>query len=94
MSVFLSGGGYGHLALPRSSQDQMDLGELRGTEYFEPLSRTGPSGSEFVCYDGHCDKQYGLFWPVLDEMVQEYLRFGDLSEGFVSLRCTDPGHKY
>ena len=39
-------------------------------------------------YDEHCEKQYGFFRPVVDEVVEEYLRCGDLHEGFARVRCT------
>ena len=29
-------------------------------------------------YDEYCEKQYGFFRPVVDEVVEEYLRCGDL----------------
>jgi hypothetical protein len=35
----------------------------------------------------HCEKQYGFFRPVVDEVVEEYLRCGDLHEGFARVRC-------
>jgi hypothetical protein len=28
-------------------------------------------------YDEHCEKQYGFFRPVVDEVVEDYLRCGD-----------------
>ena len=40
-------------------------------------------------YDEHCEKQYGFFRPVVDEVVEEYLRCGDLHEGFARVRCTN-----
>ncbi len=47
-------------------------------------------------YDEHCEKQYGFFRPVVDEVVEEYLRCGDLHEGFARVRCTNPDcrHEY
>ena len=33
-------------------------------------------------YDEDCEKQYGFFRPVVDEVVEDYLRCGDLHEGF------------
>ncbi len=45
-------------------------------------------------YDKHCEKQYGFFRPVVDEVVEEYLRCGDLHEGFARVRCTNPGCKH
>jgi len=45
-------------------------------------------------YDEHCEKQYGFFRPVVDEVVEEYLRCGDLHEGFARVRCTNPECKH
>ncbi len=47
-------------------------------------------------YDEDCEKQYGFFRPVVDEVVEEYLRCGDLHEGFARVRCTNPHcrHEY
>jgi hypothetical protein len=47
-------------------------------------------------YDGDCEKQYGFFRPVVDEVVEDYLRCGDLHEGFARVRCTNPDcrHEY
>jgi hypothetical protein len=39
--------------------------------------------------DEYCEKQYGFFRPVVDEVVEEYLRCGDLHEGFARVRCTN-----
>ena len=33
-------------------------------------------------HDKDCEKQYGFFRPVVDEVVEDYLRCGDLHEGF------------
>jgi hypothetical protein len=41
-------------------------------------------------YDEHCEKQYGSFRPLVDGVVEEYLRCGDLHEGFARVRCTNP----
>lgn len=41
-------------------------------------------------YDEYCEKQYGFFRPVVDEVGEEYLRCGDLHEGFARVRCTNP----
>ena len=45
-------------------------------------------------YDERCEKQYGSFRPVVDEVVEEYLRCGDLHEGFARVRCTNPECKH
>jgi hypothetical protein len=45
-------------------------------------------------YDEHSEKQYGFFRPVVDEVVEEYLRCGDLHEGFARVRCTNPECKH
>ena len=45
-------------------------------------------------YGEHCEKQYGFFRPVVDEVVEEYLRCGDLHEGFARVRCTNPECKH
>jgi hypothetical protein len=47
-------------------------------------------------YDEHCEKQVGFFRPVVDKVVEEYLRRGDLHEGFARVRCTNPEcrHEY
>ncbi|MDL1961864.1 MAG: hypothetical protein LWX01_09260 [Deltaproteobacteria bacterium] len=37
-------------------------------------------------YDESCEKQYGFFNSVVDEVVQEYLKCGDLVEGFARKR--------
>ena len=33
---------------------------------------------------------YRFFRPVVDEVVERYLRGGDLYEGFATVRCTNP----
>ena len=45
-------------------------------------------------YDEHCEKHYGFFRSVVDEVVEEYLRCGDLHEGFARVRCTNPECKH
>ena len=45
-------------------------------------------------YDEYYEKQYGFFRPVVDEVVEEYLRCGDLHEGFARVRCTNPECKH
>ena len=41
-------------------------------------------------YDESYEKQHGFFRPGIDEVVQDYLKFGDLKEGFARVRCTNP----
>jgi hypothetical protein len=41
-------------------------------------------------YDESYEKQYGFFRCVIDEVVQDYLKCGDLKEGFARVRCTNP----
>ena len=41
-------------------------------------------------YDEHCEKQYEFFRPVVDEVVEEYFKSGDLHEGSARVRCTNP----
>jgi hypothetical protein len=41
-------------------------------------------------YDESYEKQYGFFRPVIDEVVHDYLKCGDLKEGFARVRCTNP----
>ena len=41
-------------------------------------------------YGEHCEKQYGFFRPVVDEVVEEYLRCGDSREGFARVRRANP----
>ena len=64
---------------PRGPTDS-PLWEIRHNHY--PEFKSG--------YDEHCEKQYGFFRPVADEVVEEYLRCGDLDEGFARVRCTNP----
>jgi hypothetical protein len=47
-------------------------------------------------YDESYEKQYGFFRPVIDEVVQDYLKCGDMKEGFARVRCTNPycRHEY
>ncbi len=45
-------------------------------------------------YEDRFEKHYGFFRPVIGEVVREYLRCGDLKEGFASVRCPDCGHEY
>jgi len=45
-------------------------------------------------YDERCEKQYGFFRPVVDEVVEEHLQCGDLREGFARVRGTNPECKH
>ncbi len=45
-------------------------------------------------YEEKFEKHYGFFRPVISEVVNEYLRCGDLKEGFARVRCPDCGHEY
>jgi hypothetical protein len=40
-------------------------------------------------YDESYEKQYGFFRPVIDDVVHDYLKCGDLKEGFARVRCTN-----
>jgi ribosomal protein S27E len=40
------------------------------------------------------EKSYGFFRYVIDDSVYEYLRCGDLKEGFARVRCPDCEHEY
>ncbi|MGA1825748.1 MAG: transposase zinc-binding domain-containing protein [bacterium] len=37
---------------------------------------------------------YGYWRPVIKEVVEEYLRCGDLKEGFARVRCPDCSYSY
>ncbi len=45
-------------------------------------------------YEEKFEKHYGFFRSVISEVVNEYLRCGDLKEGFARVRCPDCGHEY
>ena len=45
-------------------------------------------------YEEKFEKKYGFFRPVIREVVEEYLKCGDLKEGFARVRCPDCGHEY
>ena len=45
-------------------------------------------------YEERFEKSYGFFRPVIEESVYEYLRCGDLKEGFARVRCPDCEHEY
>ena len=38
-------------------------------------------------YDRDCDKQYGFFLPVVDELVEEFFKRGHLDESFAKVSC-------
>jgi hypothetical protein len=45
-------------------------------------------------YEEKYEKSHGFFRPVVEESVYEYLRCGDLKEGFARVRCSDCQHEY
>ncbi|MGA1825087.1 MAG: transposase zinc-binding domain-containing protein, partial [bacterium] len=45
-------------------------------------------------YEQKFVKKYGFWRSVIKEVVEEYLRCGDLKEGFARVRCPDCGHSY
>ena len=45
-------------------------------------------------YEEKYEKKYGYFRPVISEVVTEYLKCGDLKEGFARIRCQDCGHEF
>ncbi len=45
-------------------------------------------------YEEKYEKRHGFFRPVVEESVYEYLRCGDLKEGFARVRCSDCEHEY
>jgi len=45
-------------------------------------------------YHGRFEKEYGYFRPVISEVVHDYLKCGDLKEGFARVRCPDCAHEY
>jgi hypothetical protein len=40
-------------------------------------------------YDEGYEKQYSFFRPIIDDVVHDYLKCGDLKEGFARIRCTN-----
>jgi len=44
-------------------------------------------------YDENFIKEYGYFRTIIPEVVNEYLKCGDLKEGFTRIRCPDCGHE-
>lgn len=45
-------------------------------------------------YDDSCIRRYGYPRPVVSEVVEGYLKCGDLREGFARIRCPDCRHEY
>src|SRR4030042_2977270 len=45
-------------------------------------------------YEEKYEKKYGYFRPVIKEVVEEYLKCGDLKEGFARVRCQDCGQTF
>jgi hypothetical protein len=45
-------------------------------------------------YEEKYEKKYGYFRSVISEVVTEYLKCGDLKEGFARVRCQDCGHEF
>ena len=45
-------------------------------------------------YDERFEKQYGLFRPIVNEVVHDYLSCGDLRNGFARVRCKDCSAEY
>jgi len=45
-------------------------------------------------YPQRFEKEYGFFRPVISEVVYDYLKCGDLKEGFARVRCPDCRHEY
>jgi len=41
-------------------------------------------------YGEHGEKQYGAFRPMANEVVEEYLKCGDMHQGFARVCCTNP----
>ncbi|MFQ5835444.1 MAG: transposase zinc-binding domain-containing protein [bacterium] len=46
------------------------------------------------CYEERFEREYGFLRPVICEVVYEYLRCGDLREGFARVRCQDCNDEY
>ncbi|MGA1871770.1 MAG: hypothetical protein ACMUJM_24860 [bacterium] len=40
-------------------------------------------------YEKKFEKKYGFFRPVIKEVVEDYLKCGDLAEGVARVRCSD-----
>ena len=45
-------------------------------------------------YDKKFSKEYGFYRPVITEVVNDYLKCGDLKKGFARVRCPDCHHEY
>ncbi len=45
-------------------------------------------------YTERFEKQYGFFRPVVSETVKDYLKCGDLKEGFARVQCPDCKHQF
>ncbi len=45
-------------------------------------------------YEEKFEKHYGFFRPVISEVVRDYLKCGDLKEGFTRVKCRDCGHEF
>jgi len=45
-------------------------------------------------YEEQFEKHYGFFRPVIGEVVRDYLKCGDLKEGFARVKCPDCKEEY
>ncbi|MEA1897405.1 MAG: transposase zinc-binding domain-containing protein [Bacteroidota bacterium] len=45
-------------------------------------------------YQERFEKEYGFFRPVISEVVHDYLKCGDLNEGFARVHCPECHHSY
>ncbi len=45
-------------------------------------------------YDKNFTKEYGFYRPIITEVVNDYLKCGDLKKGFARVRCPDCHHEY
>ena len=51
--------------------------------------------SEFLLqYDDSYVREFGYLRSIIPEVVQGYLKCGDLSEGFARVRCPDCHHEF
>ena len=46
------------------------------------------------CYGDRFEKKYGFLRPVIGDVAREYLKCGDLKEGFARVRCPDCHEEY
>jgi len=46
------------------------------------------------CYEERFEKKYGFLRNVFRNVVEKYLRCGDLKEGFARIRCEDCKHEF